>query len=152
MTKYLWHGSVEKFEKLIPSQATDISGHHESNKKAVYATDLKNLAISFGLKDKNSNSYAHWTKSGEFNGMVVVKGKIRTGKEFYLYKLDSKDFEKCKGVSHQYYSKEEVKPIKVLELKVDDYIHLIRIGDKKDQDCFEKMRNKFYKDKKCLKT
>ncbi|WP_044916967.1 hypothetical protein [Butyrivibrio sp. WCE2006] len=48
MKEYLYHGSPNKLDKLIPNQAHDV-GFEEGCQLAVYATSNKNMAICFAL-------------------------------------------------------------------------------------------------------
>ena len=115
--KYLWHGSTRKFKVIRPSQAKDISGHPMSNMKAVYATDIKELAIGFGLVDKKYKKFADYSKKPV--QMVIINGNIRKGKHFYLYKLSSRCFKEMPRGSHQWLSFEKIIPKKIIKLKVE---------------------------------
>jgi hypothetical protein len=139
--KYLWHGSPNKLEILEPSNAVDLSGHPDSNQNGVYATDLKELAIEFGLIDKKYQKFADYSK--EPVQMVLINGEIRNGKVFYLYKLLNKNFKEMPEGSHQWVSLKSEKPIEVIELNVDDYKHLVRVATKKDIDLFNSLIGKF---------
>ncbi|MCK4670253.1 MAG: hypothetical protein KAT43_03540 [Nanoarchaeota archaeon] len=139
--KYLWHGSIRKMNTIKPSKAVDLSGHPASNKKAVYATDIKALAIEFGLVDRRYKKYADYSKKPV--QMVLINGNIRKGKTFYLYKLSSRGFTEAPKGSHQWINLKEVKPIEMQELKVDDYKHLCRKATKKDKEFFESLIGKF---------
>lgn len=142
MIKYLWHGSSKKLKSLKPSEAIDLSGHPDSNKKAVYSTDIKELAICFGMSDRSVLKMGEWDE-GKFKKMILIKGDIRKGEKMYLYKLDKKDFEKCKGISHQFFSLKVVKPIEVNELNVNDYKSLYRRATKKDKEYFNSLVGRF---------
>lgn len=140
-SRYLWHGSVRKRKILKPSQALDRSGHKESNLKAVYATDLKRLAICFGLVDKSAVTFAAYESKPL--QLVIIKGKIRLRKKFYLYKLNKKDFRKSKGILHQYSSQKEVIPAEIIELNVDDYTDYCRKATKKDKETYKSLIGRF---------
>jgi hypothetical protein len=139
--KYLWHGSINKHKKLEPSKAVDLSGHPDSNKKGVYATDIKELAIEFGLADKKLHKFADYSKNPV--QLVLIEGSIRTGKKFYLYKLHKTNFKETPKGSHQWVSIKSIKPIEILELNVDDYKHLVRKANKKDKENYLSMIGKF---------
>lgn len=139
--KYLWHGSVSKREVLEPSKAVDLSGHPDSNKKGVYATDIKELAMEFGLADKKLHKFADYSKKPV--QLVLFEGDIRKGKKFYLHKLPSTSFKEMPEGSHQWVSFKPVKPIEIQELNVDDYKHLVRKASKKDKERYFSMIGKF---------
>lgn len=139
--KYLWHGSTVKSRVLKPKQAIDLSGRKESNKKAIYATDLKVLAIEFGLIEKRAIKFADYRKKPV--KMVIIKGRIRKGKKFYLYKLNTKGFREAPKGSHQWMSLKEVNPIEILELRVNDYLHLCRRATKKDKQYYQSLTGRF---------
>lgn len=141
--KYLWHGSTVKYDILKPSQARDLSDHPAGNKKAVYATDRKLNAIQFGMVDKK------YQKFGDFNKkpmiMVIIGGWIRTGEKLYLYKLSSRGFKEAPSGSHQWLIQKEVKPLKTIELNVDDYSYLCRKATEKDIEYFKSCIGMFSK-------
>lgn len=139
--KHLWHGSTKRHDVLEPSQAVDLSGHPASNKKGVYATDLKELAIEFGLADKKLHKFADYTKKPV--QLVLIEGNIRTGKKFYLHKVKSIGFKEMPKESHQWISFNNVKPIEILELCVNDYKHLVRKAKKKDKEYYYRIIGKF---------
>ncbi|MFH1376052.1 MAG: hypothetical protein ABIH25_00280 [Candidatus Woesearchaeota archaeon] len=141
--KYLWHGSTKKVNIIKPSKAIDLSKHPDSNRKGVYATDLKELAIEFGLADKKLHKYADYSKKPV--QIVLIEGDIRKGKKFYLYKLKNKGFKEMPKKSHQWVSFKEIKPLKIEELNVDDYLHLIRKANKKDKEYYFSLIGKFKK-------
>jgi len=122
--KVLYHGSPLKKEILIPKKATGLN-RKEDKLSAVYATRLKEFAIvmailsSSGIKSKTIINI----KGKRING-IFSEGEIKS--EFvYLYYLSPKSFRNIPKGSHQYCSFEEVKPIRIEEIPVKDYIHLI---------------------------
>lgn len=147
---YLWHGSRDKIEILKPRQAKDIGGHAGSNQKAIYATSLKKFAIMMGLTTKDSDIGLFWDQKPI--QMVLYDGKIRNGQKLYLHKLPRKnesgeDMFTPGGADYEFYSKpwvSEIKPTEIMELNVDDYLHLIRKANKKDW----KKRNNFFEKNK----
>jgi hypothetical protein len=139
--KFLWHGSIKKFNFLNPSKAKDNSGENESNLFGVYATDIKELAIGFGLIDKKYDKFADYNKNPV--QMVVINGEIRKGESFYLYKISSKDFTEKPKNSHQWFSFKKVKPLEILKLEVDDYNYLTRKATKKDIKYYKSIIGKF---------
>jgi len=135
--KYLWHGSTIKHEILKPNQARDLSDHPAGNKRAVYATDQKWNAIQFGMVNKKYKKFGDFRKTPM--KMVIINGWIRTGEKLYLHKLSSRGFKESPKGSHQWLKEKEIKPIKILELNVNDYKHLCRKATKKDIEYFKSM-------------
>ena len=131
--EYLWHGSKNKISLLEPRQAVDTGGAEGSNKKAIYATDYKPFAIMMGLATAGSDTGMFW-EPGKTPQLILFDGDIRHGENVYLHKLpkkdeDGKELFNVGGADHEFYSKPEVKsikPIEILELPVDYYLHLIR--------------------------
>ena len=135
MQKILWHGSSVKVDKLIPNQAMDV-GFEEGCKLAVYATSNRNMAICFALGCVADEKEPTRTMMPEFcvTGLGVTNGYLNnpeiTAKSFiknpygkgYLYKLDSTGFEHAMG--SQWTCMEEVIPLEVIEINVDDYLEL----------------------------
>ncbi|MBR9678866.1 MAG: hypothetical protein GON13_01215 [Nanoarchaeota archaeon] len=142
--KHLWHGSISKNKVLKPKMAVDLTGHPDSNLKGVYATDIKELAIEFGLADKKLHKYADYTKNPV--QLVLIEGNIRIGKKFYLHRIKSENFKEMPKNSHQWFSHKEIKPAEIIELKVDDYKHLVRKASKKDKEYYYSMIGKFLKE------
>ena len=135
---YLWHGSRNKHDVLYPHQAVDTGGKEESNKNAVYATPNAKFAIAMGLTTPGSDN-AMFPNDPQ---MVLFKGGIRKGEMVYLHKVPKDLFIKHNG--REWYSKPEVtevKPIEVIAVPVDNWLHLIRQATPKD---FE-LRKKYMK-------
>lgn len=139
--KYLWPGSVKKHKIINPSKAIDLTGHPDSNKLGVYATDIKELAIEFGLVDKKFQKFADYSK--EPIQMVIIDGDIRKGELFYLYKFLNKGFQEMPKGSHQWFSFKSQNPIEIFELMVDDYKYLVRIANEEDKKLFNSRIGKF---------
>lgn len=136
---YLWHGSRNKHEILYPQQANDTGGKEESNKNAVYATPSAKVAIAMGLTTPDSDT-------GMFPNdpqMVLFSGKIRKGQMVYLHKVPKDLF--IKHNSREWYSKpgvEAVKPIEVITVPVDKWLHLIRSATPQDLELQKKYTKK----------
>ena len=140
--QYLWHGSRNEIPVLTPQPAVDTGGNPKSNKKAIYATADKNVAIAMGLTTQGSDT-------GMFPNdpqMVLFKGAIRHGQVVYLHKLPTKDangrplfepggndreFTSVPGVT-------ELKPIEVEEVPVDQHLNLIRTATPQDLELRKK--------------
>ncbi|MBR9682516.1 MAG: hypothetical protein GOV02_02480 [Candidatus Aenigmarchaeota archaeon] len=102
---------------------------------------MKELAIEFGLSEKKAVKFADYSKNPV--EMVIISGKLRKGKKFYLYKLNRKGFKEMPKESHQWVCLEEIKPLEIIELNVDDYIYLCRKATKKDKELFQSLISKF---------
>ena len=139
--KYLWHGSIGKYETLKPKQALDISESPDCNLNAVYASDDKNIAILFGLIPRDIDCFIDYSKRPE--KIVLINGKIRENKKFYLYMLNSENFEEKPIGSGQWVSFKEIVPIEIQELNTNDYLHLARYANKEDIIKYEKIRGMF---------
>lgn len=139
VNNYLWHGSKSKHDILYPQQANDTGGKKESNKNAVYATPRAKVAISMGLTTPGSDT-------GMFPNdpqMVLFKGGIRKGQMVYLHKVPKDLF--IKHNDREWFSKPgvtEVKPIEVVTVPVDKYLHLIRQATPQDLELQKKYMQK----------
>jgi len=135
VNNYLWHGSKTKHSVLYPQQADDTGGKEESNKNAVYATPIAKVAIAMGLTIPGSDT-------GMFPNdpqMVLFKGGIRKGQMVYLHKVPKDLF--IKHNDREWYSKpgvKEVKPIEVVAVPVDKWLHLIRQATPQDLELQKK--------------
>jgi len=132
---YLWHGSKSKHDILYPQQANDTGGKKESNKNAVYATPSAKVAIAMGLTTPGSDT-------GMFPNdpqMILFKGGIRKGQMIYLHKVPKDLF--IKHNDREWYSKpgvKEVKPLEVVTVPVDKWLHLIRQATPQDLELQKK--------------
>lgn len=142
--KYLYHGSVRKIEgdKLLPKQAEDLEEKSENLHCAVYATNVKDIAIAMALISCKGVKFSSlYFKVSPFG--VIYEGWPKQ-EYIYLYTLSSKTFKQKGGSGNQWYSKEPVKPSKVEKLKVNDYISLVRKStDRERKKFFEKYKHKF---------
>jgi len=136
--KFLWHGSINKYNILNPHQAKDIGGSPGSNQNAIYATDNKIFAIQMGLFTKDSDTgIPDWNIPNP--KIVLFKGNIRRGRKVYLHVVPSNTFQKT-STKHEWYSKDSVRPVKVVEVNVNDYLHLMRLPTKKDLEIRKKYK------------
>ena len=123
-TKPLYHGSPRKLKKLLPKKALGLS-KKEDKLKAVYATDIKDFAITMtlisckGVSGKSSVNLSNKKVKG-----IISKGWPKQ-KYIYLYFLDSKEFNNTPKGSHQHISTKSIKPQKEERLLIKDYINLI---------------------------
>jgi hypothetical protein len=121
---FLWHGSaIGGIKQLEPRQAVDISGRETGNKKAVYATPDKDLAIALSLPESGADSGMNLEK-GKQPKVITFDGKLRKGEKSYLYKLPTDTFENTHlpDANPEWISYEPVTPIGVEEINVDDYL------------------------------
>ena len=135
VNNYLWHGSKSKHDILYPQQANDTGGKEESNKNAVYATPNAKFAIAMGLTTPGSDN-AMFPNDPQ---MVLFKGGIRKGEMVYLHKVPKDLFIKHNG--REWYSKpgvKEVKPLEVVTVPVDKWLHLIRQATPQDLELQKK--------------
>jgi hypothetical protein len=136
--KYLFHGSVRKIKGdfLLPKQAKDLEKETENLHHAVYATDIKEVAIAMAIIS------CRGVKFSSLGFTKVPYGIIYDGwpeqEYIYLYTLENKNFKQEGGSGHQWYSTEPVKTFKVEKLKVNDYIYLVREATKRERDKFLK--------------
>jgi hypothetical protein len=120
---YLYHGSSKYYNVLIPHQAYD-KGFKEGCKKAVYATSNKNMALAFALGAiPDKNGAIERVMMPEFGDtMVFEKGTPNYGGKGYLYVLDKKKFLHSLGT--QWVCFDEIEPTDIIEINVNDYLHL----------------------------
>ena len=124
----LYHGSPNKFEVLIPHQAYD-SGFVAGCQKAVYATTNKTMAIGFALGAvADENGEVEREMMPEYGEkMVFKKGHPNYGGKGYLYVIESENFQHAMG--SQWVCFEEVHPIEIIEINVDDYLEYCMIKE-----------------------
>ncbi len=132
--KLLYHGSGKRLEVLEPRKPTGHNPGHD--KKGVYATDLKDMALGFSAKGSAKTS---GFKSRKTNMHYIYEGWPDLKAAVYLHIFNSKDFEY--NDVHEYICPKKVKPIKIEEYKVSDLQHLFRKATKKDLKEFLKDRD-----------
>lgn len=117
----LYHGSPNKYDVLIPHQAYDI-GFEEGCQNAVYATTSKTMAICFALGAvEDENGEIEREMMPEYGDkMVFKKGHPNYAGKGYLYVIDGAQFRHAMGT--QWVCFEEVKPLEIIEINVDDYL------------------------------
>lgn len=118
---FLYHGSPNKYEVLIPHQAYDV-GFEEGCQNAVYATTSKAMAICFALGAvEDDNGDVEREMMPEYGDkMVFKKGHPNYGGKGYLYVIDGSRFQHAMGT--QWVCFEEVTPLEVIEINVNDYL------------------------------
>lgn len=136
--KHVYHGSIRKIRgnKLLPRQAKDLGNNPENLHRAVYATDVKDIAIAMAIiscKGVNEASL----KFGKRPFGIVYDGRPKQN-FIYLYSLPIKTFKQEGGKGNQYYSLKPVKPVKAEKLSVRNYMDLIRRATKKEKEKWNK--------------
>ena len=120
--EYLYHGSPVKVDTLLPHQALDES-FSEGCQCAVYATSSKEMAICFALGNVIESDDAERTMMPETGNKLIFKHcHPNYGGKGYLYVLDKSKFTHSMGL--QWVCYEEVIPVEIIEINVDDYLHL----------------------------
>lgn len=130
----LYHGSSVLVDVLKPHQAYDWM-HEEGCQFAVYATSDKDGALAFALgaiPDENGCvDQAMDPKYGLPLKMIFFRGHPNYGGKGYLYVLSSDTFRHTGG--NEWASPVPVKPLEVIEIEVDDYLHLCRYATKEEK-------------------
>lgn len=123
--RFLYHGSSERVDVLMPQQAQDWR-HKEGSENGIYATSSRNVALAFALGAVPGETGSVSRVMGGHNPvkMVFVEGHPKFGDKGYLYTVSSEGFEYLGGTA--WMNREPVTPMEVLEIKVDDYLHLFR--------------------------
>ena len=131
MGKYLYHGSPKRLEGkfLLPKRADDLNKNPDNLHKAIYATDIKEDAISMAIVSCDGVSLSSLDLNKKPHG-IIYEGWPKQD-YFFLYSIFPKTFTKSIKIKHQFISKEPIKPIKIEKLKVKDYLHLVRKATKK---------------------
>jgi hypothetical protein len=143
--EFLYHGSSERFDVILPSQAYDW-GYKEGRRNAVYATSKRDIALAFALgivPDENGQTdrVMDYKYTKDETVMLYVKGHPNFGGKGYVYKLSSKGFSYAGGT--QWVSPVPVHPLEITETNVDDYAHLWRYPtDEERQQIEENFRER----------
>lgn len=118
---FLYHGSPTYHQTLIPHRAYD-TGFEAGCQNAVYATTSKAMAICFALGAiSDANGEVEREMMPEHgNKIIFKKGTPNYGGKGYIYTLDASSFIHAMGT--QWVCFEEVKPIEILEIDVNDYL------------------------------
>ena len=125
--RYLYHGSQYLLEKLIPRNDRD------GQEQAVFATESVDIATLFALPIRpypdTQDGRKAWTLTTDDAGVLFVHvecGIIDPYGVGYVYTLSSEGFTKINEL--EWISHDEVKPIEVMQIKVDEYWHRIRFS------------------------
>ena len=122
----LWHGSPRKLigEFLLPYKAADVSGRPENCHEGIYALEKREFAIVMSiLKSKGIEIGSTLDFSKDVPEGIVIGGWPKQ-ETVYLYRLSAKTFQKID--SNQWVSRTRVKPYEIIEIKVKDFVHLVR--------------------------
>ena len=125
--EFLYCGSSERFDVLLPSRAHDW-GDKEGRQNAVYAYSNRDIALAFAL-GVTPDETGHYDrvmsyKYGVGVQMIFHKGHPNFGGKGYLYKLPSKGFIHAGGT--EWINPSPVMPVGITEINVDDYLYLFR--------------------------
>lgn len=120
---YLYHGSQYKIDIIKPHQAHGICDAEAQ--MAIYAAATMDEVIPFALPFRWYPDSPEGKLSFDSNGIqsFLRYGSIDPNGKGYIYVLPSDTFELID--KWQWISRTEVKPIKVIEIKVIDYFHTI---------------------------
>lgn len=134
--KVLYHGSNRLFkgDRLLPKEAKDLANRPENIHRAVYSTNIKNIAIAMAIISCKGVKIASLGFEKKPFG-TIYKGWPKQD-YVYLYTIPSTSFNKS-GVSRsQYISFDPVKPYKVEKLAVEDHLCLVRKATEKEKRQF----------------
>ncbi len=125
--KYLYHGSDERVDVLVPHQAED-SLNEAGSQYGVFATSNRDVALAFalGAVPDEAGRVTRVIRSLNPVKMIFIQGRPNLGGRGYLYKMSSEGFEQVDEL--QWVCRESVKPLEVLEINVDDYPHLYQLA------------------------
>ena len=139
----LYHGSSKYVEILLPSKAEDWF-NDSGSQFGVFATSKHNIALCFAL-GANPDEYGNisryiFTEEGKEEIIIFVLGHPNFDGKGYLYTLSSEGFEHVRG--SQWICRNPVKPIKIEEIDVNNYLHLFRYSNEKDLERIGKLTKK----------
>lgn len=119
-------------DKLLPRQAEDLEKKPENLHKAVYATNVKEIAIAMAIISCKG-VYGTGLKFKKKPFGIIYDGWPKQ-KFIYLYILPVNTFQKSGEGGRQWASFEPVKPLKVEKLSVKDNLDLVRKASKVEVD------------------
>jgi hypothetical protein len=135
----LYYGSNQKAEILVPDQVYDWGGK-PGRQNVFYATSVRDIALAYamGAVPDETGKYDR-VLSYKFNTgeavMIFHKGHPNFGGKGYLYELSPKGFKYTGGT--QWVNPGPVKPTKIIEINVDDYLHLFRYATEEEKKHME---------------
>ena len=136
----LWHGSSRMIigEYLLPKRAMDVGGVPENCLEGVYALAKREFAIAMAILKSdgvNGSTLDYSKKSPE--GVIINGWPIQD--KVYLYKLPTETFYQVSG--DQWVSSSRVRPLEIEEIRVKDFIHLIRPANDAEKADFYNMQS-----------
>ncbi len=131
--KYLYHGSDERVDVLVPHQADDAL-NEAGSQYGVFATSNRDVALAFalGAVPDEAGCVTRVVRSLNPVKMIFIQGRPNLGGKGYLYTVSSEGFEQVDEL--QWVCRESVKPLEVLEISVGDYSHLYRFATDAEKD------------------
>jgi len=126
--EFLYFGSSQRYEVLLPDQAYE-KGGKKGSVNVVGATSVRDIALAFALgavpdeTGQQDRVMDYQFESGKTT-MLYIKGHPNFGGKGYVYKLSPKGFKFTGGT--QWVNPAPVKPVEVTEINVDDYLYLCR--------------------------
>lgn len=144
--KYLYHGSIRPIigDKLIPKKAKDLGKRKENMHKAVYATNVRGIAIAMAVISCEGVHGASLQFKQKPYG-IIYEGWPKQ-ENIYLYFLPVFSFVGMGGKGKQFASFKSVRPIKIQKLEVNKYLRFVRKATKKErEEWFEKNKIKINK-------
>jgi hypothetical protein len=123
----LYHGSPVHLERLEPRPARGVRTAHD-RLTAVYATDLRSLAIAFALMPPSGagalSCEVHLASDPQEPPRIVYHaGRPTSGGVGWLYLLPSDTFEPLP--EHQWVSYSPIVPLACEQIQVEAYLHWI---------------------------
>lgn len=124
----LYHGSNKRIkgDRLRPIYPKDISGRQWNSYRAVYATNIKDIAITFALIKSEgvvSSGLNFRAKDKPFG--IIYEGWPNQ-EEIYIYHILEGKFIQDPHIDEQWYSRKSIRPSKIEVLKTDDHTPFIR--------------------------
>ncbi len=125
----LYHGSPTKVSRLEPRPARGVGPDHDML-TAVYATDVRNMAIAFAMSGvADEEGHLSWTleMEGDLPRIEYQAGHPRYGEQGYVYTLSPEGF--VQVAPHQWVSYAAVTPVLCETVNIDDYLSWVRVRD-----------------------
>ncbi len=127
MEKFLYHGSPRKLigNALKPKKPKDLNRIPSNAHRAVYATNLKDIAIAHAIM-KSGGVLKSALNFNREPFLTIYEG-WPDSEAIYLHTLSRENFYTDPVGSRQWICFEPVRPIKTEELMIEDYLHLVRV-------------------------
>lgn len=135
---YIFHGSPKDTKEMEARQASDINESSGNILKAVYATNIPEIAIFHAIlnlirkKGEHKTYYAKWESAKDQKGKISVKfsanqSTLNDMVNGYVYVLKEKDFTQKEGNSSQFTKEENCIPTYKIPVKKEDFARKIEI-------------------------